>query len=114
MNPVFPCGEALAQIEDYGTDRAARQSSGACNRLAPIRERTRAAPSEDFNLFTRNFGLDRRGFLACEHHAIGIADILFQLFESCALAEDARNLANATDEPIAIPPVLQKKVKRHI
>ena len=46
-----------------------------------------------------------------DHHPVSIPDVLLQLFERRALAEDAGYLRKAANEPLAVLPVLKLKAK---
>jgi hypothetical protein len=69
------------------------------------------ASRRDFDFLALDRSFSRSRFLFVQHHSVSIPDILFQLFERCALAEDTRYLRQASHEPFPVAPILELKMK---
>ncbi len=75
------------------------------------RDNEHDASHRDFDFLRLDSPLNRHGTLVVEHHSVGIADILFELFERGALAEHARHLWQAAYEPLPVFPVLKAEAE---
>ena len=71
------------------------------------------ASSGDFDFLRFDEVPGRRWVLIFKHHTVGILKVRLQFVKACTLAEYARNLRKAPDEPGTVLPILHLKSKRH-
>src|SRR5437879_5574891 len=72
------------------------------------------ASRRNFDFLCLNIECARRRFVFVEHHPISIADVFFQFFKCCALAENARHLPQTAHEPGTVSPIFKFETKRHM